>query len=110
MPLVGDRPMEYNSRMGMPILLEELARCTFNETEQFERVVRMQLGELKKTGAVVVVTTRLSSALTDLIVRMRRTGPNVRLYLCTFTAEDPAVAPQVNQLQSVGVEVNYVTP
>ena len=41
LPLVGDRPMEYSSHMGLPVLLEELARCTFNETERFERVLMM---------------------------------------------------------------------
>ena len=110
MPLVGDRPMEYSSRMGLPVLLEELARCTFNETERFERVVMMQLAELRKTGAVVIITTRLSSALCDLIVRMKRMGPNVRLYLITFVADDPAMAPLVGKLQQASVEVNYVTP
>lgn len=109
-PLVGDRPMEYSSRMGLPLLLEELARCTFNETEQFERVVMMQLAELRKTGAVVIITTRLSSALADLIVRMKRMGPNVRLYLVTFQAEEAQTAPLVERLQQAGVEVNYVTP
>ncbi|MEG0270922.1 MAG: DUF58 domain-containing protein [Clostridia bacterium] len=110
MPLVGDRPMEYSSRMGLPVLLDELSRCTFNETERFERVVMMQMGELRKTGAVVIVTTRLSSALADLIVRMKRMGPNVRLYLVTFAAEDPTVMPLVGKLQQSGVEVDYVTP
>ena len=110
MPLVGDRPMEYSSRMGLPLLLEELARCTFNETEQFERVVMMQLAELRKTGAVVIITTRLSSALADLIVRMKRMGPNVRLYLVTFQTEEAQNAPLVGRLQQAGVEVNYVTP
>lgn len=109
-PLVGDRPMEYSSRMGLPLLLEELARCTFNETEQFERVVMMQLAELRKTGAVVIITTRLSSALADLIVRMKRMGPNVRLYLVTFQTEEAQTAPLVGRLQQAGVEVNYVTP
>ena len=96
--------------MGLPVLLEELARCTFNETERFERVVMMQLAELRKTGAVVIMTTRLSSALCDLIVRMKRMGPNVRLYLITFVADDPAMAPLVGKLQQASVEVNYVTP
>ena len=109
-PLVGDRPMEYSSRMGLPLLLEELARCTFNETEQFERVVMMQLAELRKTGAVVIITTRLSSALADLIVRMKRMGPNVRLYLVTFQTEEAQTAPLVGRLQQAGVEVNDVTP
>ena len=60
--------------MGMPILLEELARCTFNETEQFERVLLMQMNDLRKTGAVVIITTRITGVLTDLIGRMKRMG------------------------------------
>lgn len=110
MPLVGDRPMEYSSRMGLPLLLDELARCTFNETEQFQRVIMMQMAELRKTGAVVIITTRLTSALADLIVRMKRLGPNVRLYLVTFRTDDPDALPLVSKLQQGGVEVDYVTP
>lgn len=110
MPLVGDRPMEYSSRMGLPLLLEELARCTFNETERFERVVMMQLAELRKTGAVVIITSRLTSALVELLVRMKRMGPNVRLYLVTYDPEEAAVAPLVGRMQQASIEVNYVTP
>ena len=110
MPLVGDRPMEYSSRMGLPLLLEELARCTFNETEEFERVVMMQLAELRKTGAVVIITTRLSNPLTDLILRMKRMVPNVRVYLVSFAPEGGETTHQVSKLQQCGAEVNFVTP
>ncbi len=110
LPLVGDRPMEYNSRMGLPVLLEELARCTFNETEKFERVVMMQLGELRKTGAVVIITTRLSSSVVDLFIRMKRMGPDVRLYFVTFYADGKRTLPLVGRLQQAGIEVCYVTP
>ncbi len=110
MPLIGERPMEYNGHMGLPVLLEELARVSFKETEKFERVLMMQMGELRKTGAVVITTTRLSSALVDLIVRMKRMGPNVRLYLVTFAPDGGSMQPQVARLQQGGVEVNYVTP
>lgn len=110
LPLVGDRPMEYSSHMGLPVLLNELARCTFNETERFERVLMMQMGELRKTGAVVIITTRLTSDVIDLIIRMKRLGPNVRLYYIAFRADDPDRAPLVGRLQQAGVEVNYVIP
>ena len=70
----------------------------------------MQLAELRKTGAVVIITTRMTSPLCDLIVRMKRMGPNVRLYLVTFGADDPETAPLVAKLQQAAVEVNYVTP
>ncbi len=110
LPLVGDRPMEYHGTMGMPILLEELARCTFNETEQFERVLMMQMNDLRKTGAVVIITSRLTSVLVDLIGRMKRMGPNVRLYLVTFTPKDEQLQGLVGRLQQQGVEVNFVLP
>ena len=110
MPLVGERPMEYSSRMGLPLLLEELARCTFNETERFERVMMMQLAEMRKNGAVVIITTRLRSEMVDLIIRMKRMGPNVRLYLVTFDPEEAAFLPFVARLQQAYIEVNYVTP
>ena len=110
LPLVGDRPMEYHGTMGLPILLEELARCTFNESEQFERVILMQMNDLRKTGAVVIVTTRLTSVLVDLIGRMKRMGPNVRLYLVTFHPKDGALQGLVGRLQQQGVEVNFVAP
>ena len=110
LPLVGDRPMEYHGTMGLPILLEELARCTFNETERFERVILMQMNDLRKTGAVVIVTTRLTSVLVDLIGRMKRMGPNVRLYLVTFQPKDPRLQGLVGRLQQGGVEVNFVSP
>ncbi len=110
MPLVGDRPMEYNGAMGLPVLLEELARVTFNESERFERVLLLQMGELRKTGAVVIITSRVTSTLADLIIRMKRMGPNVRLYLITFTPDSETVRPLVGRLQAGGVEVNYVEP
>ncbi|MBE5801041.1 MAG: DUF58 domain-containing protein [Clostridiales bacterium] len=110
MPIVGDRPMEYSSRMGLQVLLDELARCTFNETERFERVLMMQMNELRKTGAVVIITSRMSSVVADLIVRMKRMGPNVRVYYVTYKTEDPDRAAFVVRMQQAGVEVNYVTP
>lgn len=110
MPLVGERPMEYHGYMGLPVLLEELARINFIEAERFERLLLMQMGELRKTGAVVIITTRLTSELVDVIVRMKRMGPNVRLYLITFLPDHDSTRPHVSKLQQCGVEVNYVTP
>ena len=104
------RAMEYSSNMGLPVLLEELARCTFNETERFERVLMMQMAELRKLGAVVVITTRLTSEVADLLIRMKRMGPNVRLYYVTFRTDRPERLALVGRLQQAGVEVNYVTP
>ena len=63
-----------------------------------------------KTGAVVIITTRLTSVLVDLIGRMKRMGPNVRLYLVSYEIKDPTVQDLVARLQQRSVEVNYVSP
>ena len=61
-------------------------------------------------GAVVVITTRLTSEVADLLIRMKRMGPNVRLYYVTFRTDRPERLALVGRLQQAGVEVNYVTP
>ena len=112
-PLVLDDALAAfdDRRMVLALeLLEELARCTFNETERFERVLMMQMAELRKLGAVVVITTRLTSEVADLLIRMKRMGPNVRLYYVTFRTDRPQRLALVGRLQQAGVEVNYVTP
>ena len=61
-------------------------------------------------GTWWVWDARLTSVLVDLIGRMKRLGPNVRLYLVTFAPDDPRHQQQVGRLQQAGVEVNYVAP
>jgi len=91
-------------------LLDELARLDFSQTDKFERVLLLETRRMRRTGATVVITARLNSNVVDMIVRMRRMGPQVRLYLCTFTPEDPQVLPLISKLQMNSVEVCYVAP
>lgn len=110
LPLLGKRPMEYDKSMGIPALLEELARLDFSQTERFERVLLLETRRMRRTGATVIVTSRLNSIVADMIIRIRRMGPYVRLYLVTFTPENPAILPLISRLQQNTVEVCYVTP
>ena len=89
---------------------KSLPAAPFNETEKFERMILLQMNDLRKTGAVVIITTRLTSVLVDLIGRMKRMGPNVRLYLVSYEIKDPTVQDLVARLQQRSVEVNYVSP
>ncbi len=110
LPLLGKRPMEYDKSMGVPALLEGLARLDFSQTERFERVLLLETRRMRRTGATVIITTRLNSTVADMIIRIRRMGPTVRLYLVTFTPEAPNILPLISRLQQNTVEVCYVTP
>ena len=110
LPLLGAHPVDVDKRMGLPIALDYLARVDFSETDRFERVLAMESRRLRKVGCVVVIAARLNIPMVDIMIRMHRAGPNIRLYLVTFAPEDENVLPLIARLKQSGVEVSYVTP
>ena len=110
LPLLGRHPIELDKGMGMPAILESLAHVDFSADEPFERVLHLEMRRMRKVGSTIVVTARLNSRMVDVMSSMRRMGPYVRLYLITFTPEEPSLLPMVSRLQNAGVEVCYVTP
>jgi hypothetical protein len=48
--------------------------------------------------------------MVDIMIRMHRSGPNIRFYLITFAPEDENVLPLISRLKQSGIEVSYVTP
>ena len=110
LPLPGNHPVDVDRSMGMPIALDYLARVDFSQTDRFERVLSMECGRLRKVGCVVIVSARLNIPMVDIMTRMHRSGPNIRLYLVTFAPEDENVLPLIARLRHAGVDVSYVTP
>ena len=110
MPLNGVHPVEVGKGMGMPLVLENLARVDFSETDRFDRVLMLETRRLRQMGAVVVITSHLSGRIVETMTSMRRMGPVVRLYLVTFDPEAAEILPFVARLQRALVEVCYVTP
>ena len=110
LPLLGEHPVDVEKRMGLPIALDYLSRVDFSETDRFERVLAMESRRLRKVGCVVVVAARLNIPMVDIMIRMHRAGPNIRLYLITFAPEDANVLPLIARLRQSDIEVSYVTP
>ncbi len=110
LPLQGEHPMELDKGMGMPMILEALARVDFSAGDKFERVLQLEMRRMRRVGSTVVIAARLNSRMVDVMMSMRRMGPYVRLYLVTFTPEDEQLIPMISKLQGAGVEVCYVTP
>ena len=110
MPLTGSRPAEADRSIGTTIAMKYLAGVDFSETDRFERVLQMESSRMNKVGFVAVVAARLNYAMVDIMIRIHRAGPNLRLYLVTFTPDDPNVLPLISRLQQSEIEVAYVTP
>lgn len=110
MPLLGKHPWEFESSIGLPPLEENLARLDFSETDRFERVLMLETRRMRKVGATAVIAARLNSAMIDMMIRMRRMGPNVCFFLVTYHPDDPRIGPLVSKLRQGNVEVRIVEP
>lgn len=110
MPLLGGRPADVDKGMGLPIAFDYLTRLDFSEADRFERVLSMESRNLRKVGCVVVISARLTSPMVEIMIRMHRMGPTIRLYMITFAPDDPNLLPLIARLRQAAVEVFYVTP
>lgn len=110
LPIHGDHPIELDKGMGMPVVLEALARVDFSAPDKFDRMLMLEMRRMRKVGSTVIISARLNSRMVDVMVAMRRMGPTMRLYLVTFDPDDPTKLPLISKLQSAGIEVCYVTP
>lgn len=112
LPLYGERANEFSSdhKASLTLLQEMLACQPFSGGEDFARVLNLELRRMRRTGATIVITTRLDARIVEGVSRIRRMGPSARLYLVTYTPDSPEYQPYVSRLQHHLVEVCYVTP
>ena len=110
LPLQGDHPEELTLGMGMPLVLERLARVELNAAVPFAQSLLEASQRIRRYGAAVVITTRLDGQTTDLMVNLRRMGPTLRLYLVTPTPDRPDWQRLIGRLQEAGAEVIAVAP
>jgi len=112
LPMYGKQANEFSSDQaeGLAMLQEMLAAQPFGGGEDFARVLNLELRRMRRTGAAVIITTRLDAQVVEGVTHIRRMGPSARLYLVTYTPEAPEYQPYVARLQHHLVEVCYVTP
>ena len=111
-PIYGAQANEFSSdnAASLSLLQEMLARQSFDRGEDFARVLTLELRRMRRTGATIIITTRLDASIVSAVTRIRRMGPSARLYLVTYTPDAPDDQPFVTRLQHHLVEVCYVTP
>ena len=112
LPIYGSRANEFSSdsAASLSLLQEMLASQPFGGGEVFARVLDLELRRMRRTGATVIITTRLDAQIVEGVSHIRRMGPSARLYLVTYTPDAKEYQPYVTRLQHHLVEVCYVTP
>ncbi|MBQ8161501.1 MAG: DUF58 domain-containing protein [Clostridia bacterium] len=110
MPLYGSFSVMLDKSMGLERMLEHLARFDFSQRDAFEEILRLEAGRMRKVGSFVIITSRLSGEMVDILISMRRMGPALRLYLCSLHPDAQDIQPFIARLQVAGCEVCYVQP
>lgn len=110
MPLLTETPTDINARRGEDIaqVLDALGRCAFDGAQQFERVLLLETRRMRRTGTTAIITSRMNPEIADMVLRIRRMGPKVRVMLAA-NVEDEAIAQLVRRLMRNDVEVEPIS-
>lgn len=106
MPLLTDTPTDINAagQEDLAYVLNALGRCAFDGAQEFERVLLLETRRMRRTGSTAIITSRMNPMIADMILRIRRMGPRVRV-LIAADVEDEGIALLVHRLMRNDVEV-----
>lgn len=111
-PLYGTEVTEFQKTQPghMDLLRIELAKQVSRGLEPLEKTLMLETRRLRRTGAVLIVSTRLTWQIVESIKNIRSFGPSVRLYLVAHDTPDRDMEPLIASLQQQLIEVCYVKP
>lgn len=106
MPLLAAEPddISVTKQEELPLVLEALSRCRFDGATEFERLLQLETRRMRRTGSTAIVTSRMNPVIADMILRIRRMGPKVRVLLAADET-DPSIALLMQRLMRNDVEV-----
>ena len=106
LPLLDEVSVDINAQKpeDLPMVLDALSRCVFRGTQQFERVLLLETRRMRRTGSTAIVTSRMNPVIADMILRIRRIGPKVRVMLAADMESD-SIQLLTNRLIRNDVEV-----
>ena len=110
LPILGEHPVQLTSGMGLPLLLENLARVKLDQVDRFERVLMMEGRRMSRVGCCVVITTHLNGPVVEAVTSVSRMGPDVRVYLISEDPQSERNLRYVSRLQHAAIQVSYVMP
>lgn len=111
MPLLTDAPVDISAQKAeeLETVLAALGQCAFDGAQEFERVLLLETRRMRRTGSTAIVTSRMNPVIADMILRIRRMGPKVRVLLVADEA-DEAIQMLAKRLIRNDVEIDFAKP
>lgn len=111
MPLTCANPSEVAGQFPADIVgfVDALMRVKFDSPYEYEQVLMLMLQRMQRTGGAAVVTSRLTTRIADLAVRMQQSGVMTRVIWVTDTQLDQSLELS-ERLKMENVRVERVNP
>lgn len=111
MPLTGAQPLEVSgqSLADFGRFLTALTEVKFDGDNPFESVLELETRRLTRSGGAVIITQRMNTQISDMALRMKRSGLKVRLYWVSDSQRQDALT-MLMRLTGMGVQVKRVSP
>ena len=111
MPLNTSSPSELAGQSPAEIahFLNALTWLQFDSPYSFEQVIELELRRMLRTGALILVTTRMNASLAELALRVRQLGVEVQYVWVAETVRSEH-EDMKSRLELLGVRVRRVNP
>ena len=108
MPLPTGKEVVGQDDKALPGFLDALAQTAFDAPGDFERVLLLASRRMRRTGATLVFTTRLTPRVADALIALSRMGPRTALTLVTDGEATDEQQKLMHLLQNSGVSARHV--
>ena len=110
MPLVSGSTRECSGQESgaLPGMLEAMAQTPFDAPSDFERVLLLSSRRMRRTGATLAFTSRLTPRMADALIALSRMGPRTSLTLVTDAQATDEQQKLLHLLQNSGIRARHV--
>ena len=111
MPLQAAQPQELSGRTAaeLPAFADALMRVEFDSPYPYEQVLMLLFQRMQRTGGAVLITSRVTTRIVDIALRMVQRGMQIRLVWVTDAPRSEAME-MLERLKMAGAQVMLADP
>ena len=111
MPLCGKVTRELSGQDAGALhgMLTALAEEPFDAPAEFDRVLLLSARRMRRTGATVVFTSRLTPRIADTVTALSRMGPRTQFILVTEQGASDEQEKLLHLLRASGIDARHVS-